>query len=56
LLEHLRHGADRQHVLTAGLLEAIAQRGVLTIGMVTEHRCPVNVPACGPLDQLDPEL
>ena len=56
LLEHLRGRANRQHVLALGLIEAIAQPGVLPIGLIAEHRRPRNIPARGALDQLDPEL
>src|ERR1035437_3474818 len=56
LLEYLRLRADTQHVLAASLIEAIAQPSVLAIGVITQHRCPGDIPARGALDQLDPKL
>src|SRR4030095_12349815 len=56
LLEHLRLRPDRQHVLAPRLVEAIAQPGVLTVGVIAKHRRPGNIPARRALDQLDPQL
>ena len=54
--EHLGRGTEREHVLAAGVVQAITQPGVLPIGVVTQHRCARDGPFCGVLDQLDPEL
>src|SRR5438132_13060781 len=37
-------------------MQAIAQPGVLAIGVIAEHRRLGNTPAADTLDQLDPEL
>src|ERR1017187_9952340 len=54
--EHLRGGGDRQYVLAAGLMQAIAQPGVLSVGVIAQHRRLPNIPASGALYELHPEL
>ena len=37
-------------------MQAFAQRGVIAIRLVAEHRRPGHIPASGALDQIDPQL
>jgi hypothetical protein len=37
-------------------MQAIAQPGVLSVGVIAQHRRLRNIPASGALDQFHPEL
>jgi hypothetical protein len=56
LLKHLGVRAERKHVVTAGLSEAIPQPGVGAIGRIAEHRPLDDLPARGALHEPDPKL
>jgi hypothetical protein len=47
---------DRQHVLAARRIEALAQLAVIAIGLVAEHRGASDLPADGSLEELHTQL